>query len=203
MSQLLKVSRSNQKLGASIPSINLKPSRTCRPDAPCSRLCYGKHGRFVFPNVDATLENNTDLWQNDPYSFEIQAVAAAITSRFFRWHSAGDIPDEQYLGMMCRVAHLCPDTRFLCFTKKYELVNDFISQRGKLPANLNVVLSAWGNWVPDNPHNLPLAYVKLKNVDCDIPADAMECSGFCGNCVAGKQNCWTLGAGEKVFFHQH
>ena len=203
MADMLKVSHSNSKLGDNIPSVNLQPCRSCRPDAPCAKLCYGKHGRFVFPNVQNTLNNNSDLWDQNPEAFEVQAVAAAFTAKFFRWHSTGDIVSPAYFEMMVRVAKKCKDTQFLCFTKQYEIVNEYMKSR-KLPKNLHVVLSAWGNWIPENPNNLPMAYIRFKNgVTTHIPETAFECSGFCGKCVQSEKHCWNMKRGESVVFNQH
>ena len=105
--------------------------------------------------------------------------------------------------MMVRVALEVPGTRYLCFTKKYELVNDFLAAGNSIPDNLTIVLSAWGDWKPDNPYNLPMAYVKLKKQESDIPADAKECPSFCGKCAATKNSCWNLKCGESVCFKQH
>ena len=58
------ISLSNSKLG-SIPSINLPPIVTCRPDAPCKSTCYACNGRFRFKNVKQTLESNLEEWKAD------------------------------------------------------------------------------------------------------------------------------------------
>ena len=123
--------------------------------------------------------------------------------QWFRWHSSGDIPDAQYFGMMVQIAEHFPEVKFLCFTKWYEIVNNFIDDGGVIPDNLNVVLSAWGEWIPENPHNLPMSYIRFKNQDSPIPEDAHPCSGFCGQCVFSECNCWTLKHGESVVFNQH
>lgn len=202
MATMLKISRSNTKLGAFIPSVNLQPSQSCRKDAPCSKLCYGKHGRFIFPNVQATLNNNIELWLENPELFEVQVIAAAFPAKFFRWHSSGDIPSPEYLDMMVRVAKKCKDTQFLAFTKQYEFVNDYLGKH-RLPSNLHIILSAWGSWIPENPYNLPMAYVRLKSGEGEIPEEAIQCSGYCGTCVQQDKHCWNLSKGESVVFNQH
>lgn len=197
------VSRGISKLGEAIPSINLPAVETCRPDAPCARLCYARKGRFSMTHTAQLLSDNLAIWREDPQGFETAAIAAAYFARFFRWHSSGDIVDADYLAMMVRVANACPDTRFLCFTKKYELVNAFLSEGNAFPANLSMVFSAWGNFLPENPHNLPTAYIRFKKVQTPIPADALPCSGYCGACVQGGKSCWHLKSGQSVVFNQH
>lgn len=202
--QHVHISRSNQKLGAGIPSVNLPPCTSCRQNAPCYDKCYARKGHFVFKNVRNAMAENFAIWKNEPDRYESDLKIAAWPSRFFRFHSAGDIPDAAYLRMMVRIANELPQTHFLAFTKQYELVNAYISAYGPFPTNLSIVLSAWGDsFMPENPHNLPVAYVQLKNKSCTIPDDAMQCSGYCGNCVHGRKNCWTLKSGESVVFKEH
>lgn len=197
------ISLSNSKLG-SIPSINLPPVVTCRPDAPCKSTCYACNGRFRFKNVKQTLESNFEEWKSDPRKYMQSVIDACTNVRFFRWHSAGDIPDEFYLSMMYTIARMLKEVRFLAFTKKYDLVNSYISRFGK-PDNLSIVLSAWGNMVPENPYNLPVAYVLLKSGEGEdrIPARAVLCSGSCNECIKDEMNCWKLKPGMAVVFKQH
>lgn len=197
------ISTSNSKLG-SIPSINLPPIVTCRPDAPCKQNCYACKGRFCFRNVKKTLELNHAEWKNSPKEYAKSVIDACANVRFFRWHSAGDIPDADYLKMMCWVANLCPEVHFLCFTKKYELVDSYAAAHG-IPKNLNIVYSAWGNLIPENPHHFPTAYVRLKSGEGaeHIPASAIQCSGYCEKCIRNDMNCWRLMPGMSVVFNQH
>lgn len=199
------ISLSNTKLG-SIPSINLPPIVTCRSDAPCakSNVCYACNGRFRFKNVKQTLISNFEEWSLDPGKYMQSVIDACTNVRFFRWHSAGDIPDEFYLTMMCLVAKMCPEVHFLCFTKKYELVNHYFEKAHK-PENLNIIFSAWGNLIPENPNNYPVAYVRLKSGEgADlIPENAIPCSGSCNECIRDEMNCWKLKPGMSVVFNQH
>lgn len=43
------ISLNNSKLGDFIPSVNLPPVKTCRPDAPCKGLCYARrdHVKYI------------------------------------------------------------------------------------------------------------------------------------------------------------
>lgn len=197
------ISLSNSKLG-SIPSINLPPIVTCRPDAPCKSTCYACNGRFRFKNVKQTLVQNLEEWKSDPGKYMQSVIDACTNVRFFRWHSAGDIPDEFYLSMMYLVAKMQPEVHFLCFTKKHEMVNLYVSKYGK-PKNLNIIFSAWGDFVPENPHNFPMAYVLLESGEGEdrIPARAVPCSGSCNECIKDEMNCWKLKPGMCVVFKQH
>lgn len=111
--------------------------------------------------------------------------------------------NAEYLDMMVRIARKLPDTQFLCFTKKHELVNEHINANGKLPKNLILVLSAWGDFIPPNPHNLPMAYVRFRKGVAKIPDGARECQSYCGDCVATGASCWDLQLGNAVVFNEH
>lgn len=199
------ISLNNTKLGAAIPSINLPVGYTCRPDAPCFKKCYARKGRFAFSRNKALLEGNFDVWKSAPHLYEMAAICACTGFKFFRWHSAGDIPDMSYLQMMVRVAKACPEVTFLCFTKKYGLINTYLDAN-ELPLNLTIVFSAWQKFLPENPYDLPIAYIRLKHDDGGnslIPDDAHQCPGFCGACAETECSCWRLERGQSVVFDEH
>ena len=198
------ISKGVTKLGADIPSVSLPPVCTCRPDAPCVAKCYARKGRWCFSHNKSLLQKNIDIWNEDPAMFQRDIIISAFHSRFFRWHSSGDIPDMKYLEMMVDTAKRLPDTKFLCFTKKFEMVNEYLNIHKSFPENLRMVFSAWGSFIPENPHNLPMAYVQFKNGETDgIPTDAFQCKGYCGECTLNGSSCWTLNDGASVVFDEH
>lgn len=201
---MVHISKGISKLGASIPSVNLPAVITCRPDAPCFKVCYARKGRFSLGHTRDLLTNNLEVWRTNPTEYRDAVIKAALPARFFRWHSSGDIVDASYLAMMVEVAIACPKTDFLCFTKKYELVDAYFEEHGELPENLHMVYSAWGNFKPKNPHGFPCSYVRLKKEECDIPC-GRQCSGLCAECCTTKNSCWNLrrNSGECVVFNQH
>lgn len=196
---MITISKTNSKLGI-INSINLPAVVTCRPDAPCIKDCYARRGNFVFSNVKRSHENNLAEYISNPAMYFTQVVASTFALRFFRWHASGDIVDETYFNGMIDVANKCKDTIYLCFTKKFEIVNKYISEHGSIPDNLRIIFSAWKHWMPDNPHNLPVAYVYNKTRDDgNVPENAIDCCGKCYKCLA----CWKLQSGESVCFKKH
>lgn len=201
----INISKTNSKLGGFIPSINLPAGLTCRADAPCQKGCYAKKGNFTYKNVKQSLLNNLEVFNNSPEDYFNQIINELnngdITYKFFRWHSSGDIVNLEYLKGIIRVAEACPQTKFLCFTKKFILVNMYLEFK-KIPDNLHIVFSAWDkDFKVDNPHNLPVTYVnfKDKNRNADIPEYAIPCVGKCYECKA----CWSLTKGQSVVFNQH
>jgi len=77
-----------------------------------------------------------------------------MTSRFFRFHVSGDVPDEEYFAKMVEVAARNQHCELLCFTKKYEIVNKFLAFGGVIPKNLHIIFSAWVNLDMVNPFSL-------------------------------------------------
>lgn len=198
------IKNSNRKLGKLIGNINM-PTTTCRADAPCRKLCYGRRGHFLYSSVRNSIDKNYKLFSDNPKSFfqQINAELLITPYSFIRWHSIGDVPNTEYLEGMVRVARKNKKTRFLCFTKQYEIVNAFIENGGKIPPNLIIVFSNWGDWHCENPFNLPTAWIKFRNCENEIPPNATECTGFCGTCVNTEASCWKLKKGGAVYFHQH
>lgn len=203
----LRVVMGNAKLGRQIPNVNLPAIQTCRKDAPCKKGCYACHGNFLYESVARAHQRNLAAYRDDPKAF-FKVITDFLlngmtTYKFFRWHSSGDIVDAAYLEGMVKVAKKCPKTQFLAFTKKFELVNYYLSTGKTFPRNLHVVFSAWDkDFHFDNPYNLPVTYVDFKHKEMnspDIPEDAFVCPGSCEQC----QRCWKMKSGDAVVFHQH
>lgn len=201
------IKNSNRKLGKLIGNINQPAGVSCRPknDLPCGHLCYGCKGNFKYKSVYNSIMNNYNRYIGDPDGFfnQINAELLVTPFSFIRWHSVGDIVDDRYLLGMITIARKNKHTKFLCFTKKYELVNKYLEAGGKIPRNLIIVFSNWGNWQCDNPFDLPTAWIKFKKTETYIPENAVECSGFCGACANTKSSCWKMKNGSSVFFNQH
>ena len=200
MKQYVKVSNTNSKLGGQIYSINLPAVVTCRPDAPCFKGCYARKGNWTFSNVKSSLESNLEAYKSNPDLFFESVAAQTVLVRFCRWHSSGDIVDMQYFEGMCKVARKNKETHYLCFTKKHEIINEFLSKGKRIPKNLSIVFSAWDSWIPENPYSLPMTYVYGEKFNNElIPKDAIPCGGKCETCQA----CWTLKKGQHVYFLKH
>lgn len=198
------ITTTNSKLGHMIPSINM-PTITCRHDAPCAKDCYAKKGHWLFKTVQEGLNERLAFYQKDKKGFFdeiIRELNGLTTYKYVRWHSSGEIIDYKYLLGIIRVAKKCKQTKFLCFTKKFDLVNLYLSLGHKLPSNLRIVFSAWDkDFIVDNPYNLPTTYVnfKDKSKNANIPETAIPCKGSCETCLA----CWELKKGQSVYFDIH
>ena len=198
MPNFVTIGNNNSKLGHAIPNINLPPVLTCRADAPCKHGCYACRGNFKFPSVKNSLINNYNAFcfNRDLYFNDIATQTAL--NLFVRWHSSGDIINPEYLEGMCRVARKNRGTKYLAFTKKYEIVNSYLASGKRIPKNLTIVFSNWGDFKCANPYNLPTAYVRLDN-NTHIPTAAVQCNGACNSC----QYCWSMKNGQSVVFDKH
>lgn len=162
---LVQVSTNVSKLGSSIPTINLPPIITCRKDAPCAKCakngggCYATCGHWTFPKVKERLATNLKAYFNNDKLFFEMISQIFDNYKYARFHSSGDIVDYNYLKGMCRVVRKCKDTEILCFTKKFELVNEYITDGHRIPKNLHIVFSCWADFIPKNSYNFPTAHV--------------------------------------------
>lgn len=199
------ISITNSKLGDKIPSLNLPPLATCRADVPCRKGCYALKGHFNYKNVKMSSQNNLDLFLKDSKKFFNSIIDflndGDIIFKFFRWFSSGDIPNNNFFEGIIKVAKKCKNTKFLLFTKKFDIINNYLSQGLAIPKNLSVVFSGWDeSFTIDNPYNLPTTYVFFKNQkNKHIPEFAIPCVGHCDKCKA----CWNLKKGQSVFFNKH
>lgn len=196
----VSISTGNRKMGA-IPSVSLPACTTCNPNAPCFAKCYAKKLERIYPSVRNAYANNFEIFAKDPAQYWEEIRKAASMARYFRFHVSGDIVDEIYFLDMCMTAEMLPHTEFLAFTKQYHIVNELINRGVKIPENLHIIFSNWGEWKCDNPHNLPTSEVIFKGTE---PADHWKiCSGNCTECACRGVGCWELKKGETIAFYEH
>ena len=201
------ISLSNSKLGGAIPTFNL-PTSVCSKDLPCQVGCYAKKGTFLYPNVKKSHGDNLEMFLKNKETLQSDIINflnhKLITYKYFRWFSSGDIVNYSFLLMMVEIAKKCKKTKFLCFTKKYSIVNLYLDLGHEIPKNLKIVFSGWDkNFSFDNPYNLPTTYVhhkKKKDLHLNIEVEnAFQCKDKCENCL----KCWRLEKGESVIFKKH
>ena len=197
----VKISKGNSKLGA-IPSVSLPSIKTCRNCA-CQEKCYAQKLERLRPAVRNAYQHNLEVWIKDPETYWREVEASIMMSRFFRFHVSGDIPSFKYLVNMVAIAKRQPHCEILCFTKKYNLVNEFIEQGGELPSNLHMIFSGWVGLEMANPFSLPEAHVRYRDGSTTAREDAIECSGNCTECALTEGGCWNLQKGQQVIFNEH
>ena len=158
----VKISAGNAKLG-SIPSVSLPAGVTCRKDCECFKKCYAQKLERMRPSVRNAYQHNLTLLQKSPETYWREVEASIMMSRFFRFHVSGDIPDNVYFAHMVEIAERNQHCELLCFTKKYDIVNEHLDFGGEIPKNLHIVFSGWVGLEMNNPHSLPEAHVRYKD----------------------------------------
>ena len=182
-----------------VPSVSLVPGVGCPSHRACSKSCYAKRLVYSRPTLRRAWGANAwlALHHRDKYFSDIFHLVSVLTPRFFRWHVAGDILDQDYLNRMIELVNRTQHTQHLAFTKRHEL--DFRN----LPSRLTVVFSMWnGTGDPEAARRQGLACAWVRNrkdPDPRIPPDAIDCPGGCDECGA----CWALPSlGRDVVFDQ-
>lgn len=104
---------------------------------------------------------------------------------------------------MVEIAGRNPHCEILCFTKKYELVNEALDNGVKIPGNLHILFSAWRDMEMPNPYKLPEAHVRYRDGFTTAREDAKPCGGNCTECSIHDGGCWSLKNGEQVVINEH
>lgn len=196
----ITISPGNRKLGG-IPSVSLPACVTCNPAAPCFKECYAAKVARIYPSARDSYDHNLQVLKENPGAYWLQVRAAAAVVRFFRYHVSGDIPSMAYFVEMCETAADLPGTRFLAFTKQYDIVNDYLNAGGTIPDNLTVIFSNWGRWKCENPHGLPECEVIFKGEE--PREDWKVCGGNCTECACRGVGCWEVKNGETIAIYKH
>lgn len=200
MKEHLTISIGNSKIGA-VPNISLTPGKSCRPGVPCfNEGCYAMTHYRMYPATRNAWDSNLNLWNTnmDRFINDLSSELKRSNPLRFRYHVGGDIPDQSYLKMMCLTAKLYGDTKFLAFTKKYELDFD------NVPDNLVIVWSAWPglDFPEDNPHDFPTAWLS-EDPRAPLGDVHIRCPGNCSDDFCSYK-CWdSLVKGMAVIFDKH
>lgn len=199
---MFKVSKGNSKLGK-IYNWNLPAVVTCRKNAPCIKDCYACKGFYRMTSVKKCYEENLRSFIEDPEETESDIFNQLPESGYCRIHSSGDFYNMEYLEMCVRIAINKPDMKFLAFTKKYELVNEYMNKYAYLPDNFTIVFSLWeGLELEDNSWEFPYSLVSPEHIDnlgAFFPDNT--CCGSCVNC----KKCWELRRNkvDYIIFAKH
>ena len=204
------ISETNSKLGC-IPSFNLLPMVTC--SATACRTCL-KDGCYAVKNLfrcGYDVDKNTTLkaWTENTViakksvkklEKEIIKYLQKKNPHFFRIHSSGDFFSVEYANMWFRIAKKFPETKFLAFTKQWDIIRKMRNKFYKL-SNFSLVLSGWTNC--EIPEDLRKNYYCAwcnDGQETRIPENAIMCPGNCETCGM----CWNLKDIERdTYFNKH
>lgn len=203
----VSISKENVKVGY-IQSVSLPPGVTCSECAKKTCLkqkCYALKIYKLRPTVKSAYDRNLRIYTEDNNKYWREVEAAVMVSTAFRFHVGGDIVDSKYLENMIRLANKYPVCQMLCFTKKFELVNEWIGVNGPLPDNLHLIFSAWRGIEMNNPYNLPECHIFYKDgyTTLSETKPIHYCSENCTDCLHEKKNCFCVKNGEQILIKEH
>ena len=212
----VSISKGNSKMGC-IPSVSLPAVETCIV-CDCNKKCYAKKIERLRPSVRNAYQKNLSILKESPDVYWREVEAAIMMSRFFRFHVSGDILDREYLHNMVSIAERNPHCQILCFTKKFDIVTEYVGLKLSLedpwgremgtyneviPDNLHIIFSAWPGLKMKNPYMFPTAHVRFRDGTSTASEGAVECSGNCAECAVSDGGCWNIKNGESVIFDEH
>jgi hypothetical protein len=180
--EAISVSESNIKMGA-VPSVSLVPILDCPEGCLCAPKCYARRLCGRRKSVLKAWERNSRIIRADLDSFMRQLSGWLLwrSPKFFRWHVGGDFLSMEHLKGAFKLAKENPDTLFLAFTKRYDLLDNV----SKTPDNFVLTLSAWNGMDFDTKlaKRFPVAWCyDEKNIDSRIPKKSFKCQGDCASC---------------------
>ena len=85
----ISISKGNSKMGF-IPSVSLPPVVTCASGCTCVKKCYAAKLCKLRPNVRNAYAKNLEILKNDMDGYFLQVKAAAMVSKYFRFHVPGN-----------------------------------------------------------------------------------------------------------------
>lgn len=192
---MVVISKKNSKLGK-IFNISLPPVKGCVSGIPCAKDCYACKAYRLYPMVKWAWDGNLILATHyrDRYFGDIRDFLHSLSAEniLFRWHTSGDILDQDYANRMNDLAKQFGHINFLAFTK-----NHVLNYAG-LSSNLTIIFSMWPKWGNPNPA-FRSAWMQ-DGRETRVPMDAIDCSGHCEGC----EDCWHINDLRRdVVFHKH
>jgi Gene product 88 len=176
------------KVGAKLAQI---PGSVCHG-------CYALKGNYIFNHVQQSHANRLASISGAAWTPAMVELLNRAGEQYHRWHDSGDLQSTEHLTKIAAVAALTPHIRHWLPTRELKIVQDYIAQGGKVPANLLIRVSAtmidgpvtkawkWTSGVHQN--------AKPRGHVCPAP----EQDNKCGDCRA----CWSRKV-KHVSYHKH
>lgn len=234
----INITTGNDKTGEEIQILSLPIFYTCKHNAPCFKCkegtikynklydtevgendCYGCGNNFEYHPDNAIRYAETfkafQTWNEERLVNEIISKIKPET-RIMRWFEIGDL-NPKILRVMIKVADyflaIDRDIKFYPYTKKYEIVNDYVANHGgsiqvAIPSNLNILFSEWEGLDMPNPYGfavssfVPFAKrndITLEEGDFICPCSFPEWGGTCFDCG----QCANVKPGKRVYLIEH
>lgn len=209
----------NSKTGKDVGSYNFPVEQSCNHKCNCykSKACYACGGFYQMPsNMNNYAENLAFFLHTDSKTF-CDVFCENLKkngNKKFRYFTIGDILNRRFFECMIENARRCPDVKFWSYTKKYNIVNQWVRENGieNFPKNLKIIFSHWlnddGTYFPmDNPYNFPTSeFIPLgreelvKNVTHVCPCSDPNVKATCDTC---DRPCYELNFGESMALLEH
>ncbi len=111
----------------------------------CKSACYAIRSTVYHNNsVVPAWGRNTVILRNDPQKVrtEIKEFCTKNIVKYFRFHTSGELENEEQLKLYCDICKDNPDVVFYIYTKRFDLIaNYFIDS--SVPENFVINLSEW------------------------------------------------------------
>lgn len=195
------ISKGNKKTG-NIPSFNLPPVVTCGKYAKyCKDWCYCNRA-FSFKGARNMWENNVEISKKK--SFVKRIVKETSNFKYFRIHVSGDFYSVEYLQKWIAIAKLNPTTKFLAFTKQFNVLETVAKETTDFPKNLKIILSTTPNMEKEvketiyflsNEYGFSVSSIEEK---VDFYKN-FECDSICSECLA----CWNTSKNTNIVLKWH
>ena len=197
----VSITKGNSKVPAW--NVSTAPILTCANCGGCMWYCYDVRDALRYGNVLDARARNTAIMRYDraEYFRQIESIMTPRRrNKAFRWHVGGDIPDAAYFAEMIEIARRHPDWLYWTYTKRYNVVNEYLNTHGtdSLPENFRIMMSEWRGMTMQNSFSLPEFRVIFKGEKA--PNGVWICPGACAVCLEANRGCV---AGETTYCHEH
>lgn len=103
---------------------------------------------------------------------------------------------------MCEIARKHKDTKFLAFTKMFDVCNEYLDEGNTIPENMHILFSGWLGLKMDNRHGFPEAHPIFES-ETSAPEGTLLCTGNCTEFLKEDRLCWSIGKDQAVGFLAH
>lgn len=110
----------NSKLGSLVWSWSLPAGQTCPgQSALCHKLCYGRRGRFCFPDVKVAHEQADQATRRPGFSAWLTTEILRRCVLALRIHAVGDFYSAAYVRKWITIVRHCRRTTFYAYTRSW------------------------------------------------------------------------------------
>lgn len=182
--------------------------------------CYANKGNYLYPEVNACLENRYDELYNAMHDKQkrieyVSSIVSAINNqndtfkhciidkKYFRFNDSGDLQGIEHLKILIDICNAMPKIKFWLTSKEFKIIRDYIKQGNEIPKNLTIRLSSYlinkDLKLDKTLNKFTKAMVYTSNEL--IPSNTISCkinNGKCNDC----RLCWNKNI-KRIAFIKH